>query len=106
MQLKSQTRICNVGGLGELWLFQDIHYYIQRAAQMGREISENCFHKHFVLMSVVVLKDRGLPEKAELLLENNTSHISRWSPTSDNGLILQHLSFFILHNHMMVSKKC
>jgi hypothetical protein len=53
---------------------------------MDREIFENWFHKHFVPEVWAFLKERGLPQKAVLLLYNAPSHPRESILTSDNGL--------------------
>jgi len=60
-----------------------VHYYNQRGAWMNREIFEDWFKNKWVPEVRSFLKDKGLPQKAVLLLDSATSH-PRWSMlTSD-----------------------
>jgi hypothetical protein len=45
-------------------------YYNQKRSWIDSKISENCFHKHFVPEVQTFLKERGLPQKAVLFLDN------------------------------------
>jgi len=61
MHLKSQTRIYNVlKNKEKKGDCSRISIITSRGQHEWVEISENCFHKHFVLMGVV-LKDKGIP---------------------------------------------
>jgi hypothetical protein len=64
------------------------HYYNQKGAWMDREIFENWFHKHFVPECCAFLKERGLLQKAVLLLDSAPSHPRESLLTSDDGLII------------------
>jgi hypothetical protein len=55
---------------------------------MDREIFENWFHTHFVPQVKAFLKERGLPQKVVLLLDNAPSHSRQSLLTSDDGLII------------------
>jgi hypothetical protein len=55
---------------------------------MDREISDNLFCKHFVPEVQAFLKERGLPLKAVLLIDNDPSHPRDSVLTSDDGLII------------------
>jgi hypothetical protein len=47
-----------------------VHYYNQKGAWMNRKISQNWLHMQFVPEVQAFLKERGLPQKAVLLLDN------------------------------------
>jgi hypothetical protein len=55
---------------------------------MDREIFENWFHKHFVPEVQAFLKERGLSQKAVLLLGNAPSHPKDNILTTDDDLII------------------
>jgi hypothetical protein len=55
---------------------------------MDREISEIWFYRHFVPDVQAFLKERGLPQKAVLLLVNAPSHPRESILTSDDDLII------------------
>jgi hypothetical protein len=55
---------------------------------MDREIFENWYQKHFVPEVWAFLKERGLPQKAVLLLDSAPSHPRESLLTFANGLIV------------------
>jgi hypothetical protein len=55
---------------------------------MDREVFENWFHKHFLPEVRAFLKERRLPQKAVLLIDNAPSHPKESVLTSDDGIIL------------------
>jgi hypothetical protein len=69
-----------------------IHYYHQRGPWMGRDIPENCLQKMFLPRVQSFLKEKGLPQKVVLLLDNAPSHPSESIMTSNNGLIVKFLT--------------
>jgi hypothetical protein len=68
-----------------------VHYYNQKGAWKDREIFENWFHKHFVPEVQAFMKERGLPQKGVLLLDNAPLHPRESIPTSNDGLIVKFL---------------
>jgi hypothetical protein len=63
-----------------------VHYY-KKGAQIHREISENCLQKMFLPGVQSLLKEKALPQKVVLLLDNAPSHPNESTMTSNNGLV-------------------
>ncbi len=64
-----------------------VHYYAQTSSWMDFTIFKKWFHEKFVTLCRKALREKGLAEKALLVLDNAPSHPDVQSISSDDGEI-------------------